>query len=143
MNMELPLILMARGAEDAVKAYPGKLNVISVTREQPVSEKMCKNHLQIPIDDLDFENPEHQELGAKYKRAAPRDIQNAVDFAKKHKVHIIHCGAGLSRSPAIAYAIFRSKGLSKDAAMAEVLKRVPPAIPNKWIVKLADQMFGV
>jgi predicted protein tyrosine phosphatase len=141
MSLELPLIVMHRAAEDLVKAYPGKLNVISVTRDQPVSEKLCKNHLQIPIDDLDFENPEHQELGAKYKRATERDILNAVDFAKKHKVHIIHCGAGLSRSPAIAYAIFRSQGKSKEAAMAEVLKRVPPAIPNKWIVKLTDQIF--
>lgn len=143
-SIPLPLILMIQAAEDLVKRFPSKLNVISVTTETPVDSKLCKNFIQIPIDDLDSDNPVHQTLmGSKYKFATKKDIMDAVEFAKKHKVHIIHCGAGLSRSPAIAYAIFRSQGMNKETAMKEVWKRVPPAEPNRLIVRLTDEIFGV
>ena len=138
--MKLPLILMYQAARDVVQTYPGKLNVISVTRDQPVDSKLCKNYLQISIDDLDTDI---EMLPSPYKYTQIEDIKAAVTFSKLYKLHIIHCGAGLSRSPAIAYAIFRSQGNTKDGAMKMVLDRVPQAIPNKRIVKFADQLFGV
>lgn len=139
IKMEPPYILLIQAAEAAVAAHPGKLNVISVSRDKPVDSKLCKNHLILRIDDFDTDV---KEMPAPYRYAELEDIQAALDFDKKHKVHIIHCGAGISRSPAIAYAIFRGRGLSKDDAMREVMERVPPAMPNKRIVKLTDQLFG-
>lgn len=139
MKMESPFILMAWAANDAVKAHPGKLNVISVTRDQPVDSELCKNHLILQVDDLDTDT---KMLPAPYRYAELEDVKAAIEFDKKYSVQIIHCGAGLSRSPAIAYAIFRGRGLSKDDAMKEVMERVPEAEPNKRIVKLVDQFFG-
>lgn len=132
-------VLMYQAAERAVKEFPHQLNVISVTRDQPVDASLCKNHLHIPIDDLDTDT---KQLPEPYKYAETEDILAAIQFAQKHKVHIIHCGAGLSRSPAIMYAILRSQGKSKDGAMAEVMKAVPLAEPNKRMVKLADALFN-
>jgi predicted protein tyrosine phosphatase len=139
IKMEPPFILMIQAAEAAVAAHPGKFNVISVSRDKPVDSKLCKNHLILRIDDFDTDD---KEMPEPYRYAELKDIQAALDFDKKHKVFIIHCGAGVSRSPAIAYAIFRGRGLSKDDAMREVMERVPPAMPNKRIVKLTDQLFG-
>lgn len=136
--LELPVIVMYQAAKDLVSAYPGKLNVISVTRDQPLDSALCKNHLIIPIDDLDTDT---KMMGEPYKYAEVEDIKAAIEFAKKHKVHIIHCGAGLSRSPAIAYAIFRSQGDSKEEALKKVLQRSPNAEPNKRMVKLTDKLF--
>lgn len=132
---------MQQAAADLVKKFPKKLNVISVERETPVDANLCKNHLQLDVDDLDFDNPEHRQLPSKYKFATKEDILKAIDFAKNHKVHIIHCGGGISRSPAIAYAIFRSQGMNKDGAMKKVMEFNPHALPNKWIVKLTDEIF--
>ena len=135
-------ILPVQGAKWAVQRYPHKLNVISVERETPVDAGLCKHHLQLDVDDLDFDNPKHRTLPEKYKFATREDILKAVDFAKKYKVHIIHCAAGVSRSPAIAYAILRSQGMSKDEAMKEVFRINPHSYPNPWIVKLTDEIFG-
>ena len=111
-KLEPPYILMIQAAERAVEAHPGKINVISVSRDQPVDSKLCKNHLILRIDDFDTET---KMMPEPYRYAEIEDIRDAVEFDKKHKVHIIHCGAGLSRSPAIAYAIFRGRGLSERA----------------------------
>lgn len=138
--IELPIIVMYQAAKDLVTKYPSKLNVISVTRDQPLDSSLCKNHLIIPIDDLDTDV---KMMGEPYKYAEVEDIQAAIDFAKKHKIHIIHCGAGLSRSPAIAYAIFRSQGDSKEEALRKVLERSPLAEPNKRMVKLTDKLFDI
>jgi len=129
---------MHREAKDAVEAYPHKFNVIGVEPTLKVDTSLCKNHLQLIVDDLDTD----VELYPQYHYAHKEDIMKAVDFGKKHKVHIIHCAAGLSRSPAIAYAIFRSQGMSKKEAMDKVLEIQPEAIPNKRIVKLTDEIFG-
>jgi predicted protein tyrosine phosphatase len=139
---ELPFILPVQGAKDLVEKFPYKLNVISATAETPFNVKLCKNHLRLNIFDGDYDNPEHRKLPSMYRFATKEDIFKAVDFSKKHKVHIIHCGAGISRSPAIAYAIFRSEGMNKDAAMAKVMELNPYALPNKWIVKLTDEIYG-
>ena len=139
------LILPVQGAQYAVAQYPHKLNVISVDRESPPEIKSnSKNHLQLDIDDLNQDEPLHRQAAAErgYRFATKEDILAAIDFAKKHKVHVIHCGAGVSRSPAIAYAIFRSQGMTKDAAMKAVMDINPYAEPNKWIVKLVDELFG-
>lgn len=136
------VILPVQGAQHAVKQFPNKLNIISVERNVPSDIKDgAKNHLQLDIDDLDYNNLKHQTLGEKYKFAAKEDILKAIEFAQKYKVHIIHCGAGISRSPAIAYAIFRSQGLDKSGAMSKVMDLSPHADPNKWIIHLTDELF--
>lgn len=137
------LILSHLAAKDAVMMYPQKLNVISVERNEPVNVDLCKNHLQLDIDDLeDWHLEKWPDLKKDYKFAEKKDILKAVEFSKKNKVHVIHCHAGVSRSSAIAYAIFRGQGMSSKDAMKEVYKINPHAEPNKRIVRLTDEIFG-
>ena len=139
MSQELPLIIMGVAAKRLVIDFPKKLNVISVTKDMFIDPSLCKNHLQISIDDLDTDEKEYPS----YTYAEKEHIQQVIEFAKQNKpIHIIHCHAGLSRSPAMAYAIFRSEGMSKDEAMKKVLRINPYAFPNKRIVKFTDEMFN-
>lgn len=128
---------------------PGKLNIISIGKDSQIDPSLCKNHLRLDFDDLDLDNPIHRMAITQFKElpkglsvATKEDILKAVEFGKKHKVHIIHCSAGVSRSPAIAYAIYRGQGMNKKDAMDQVMEDNPYALPNKWIVKLTDEIFG-
>lgn len=140
------LILPQRAAEKAVELNPGKLNVISVEKDVSVDSELCKNHIQIKCDDLtDWQierfNKELKEKGMIY----PEDthIQQALDFDKKcnHKIHIIHCHAGVSRSPAIGYAVLRGRGWGKNEAMAEIKKIAPYSEPNERIIRLTNELL--
>jgi predicted protein tyrosine phosphatase len=139
------IILSYWFARDAVRDNPQKLNVISVERTSPVDANLCKNHLHLKIDDI--EDWHIEQFGSELKRDGivfpeKSDIMKAVEFSKLHKVHIVHCHAGVSRSSAIAYAIFRSQGKSKQEAMKEVYKINLHAEPNTRIVRLTDEIFG-
>jgi predicted protein tyrosine phosphatase len=134
------IILPIQLAKQAVEKFPKKLNVISVERTDFVDKNLCKNHLHIPIDDLDPVR-DGETLPSPYTYATKQDILKIIDFAKKHKVHIIHCHAGISRSTAVAYAIFRSQGMNKEKALREINKLNPYAQPNELIVRLTDEIF--
>ena len=141
------LIIPHDVAKKIVREHIGKLNVISVEKDEPVNSTLCKNHLHLLIDgiqDCHIEkfNRELKEKGMLYPEK--EDIIKALDFDKKcnHKIHIIHCHAGISRSPAIGYAILRGRGKSKNYAMGEIMKIAPWADPNKRIVRLTDEIFG-
>lgn len=139
-TVKFPLITPYQAAEKLIKDFPHKLNVISATRDQSVDPSLCKNHLHLPFDDLDTDI---ETLSPPYKYPQKEDILRAIDFSKKHKIiHIIHCAAGISRSPSIAYAIFRGRdGMSKEEAMKNVMELNPYAIPNKRIVKFTDELL--
>lgn len=80
--------------------------------------------------------------------ATPKDILKVIDFVSLISPCdgdvLIHCPVGISRSPAIAltiYAILLGAGKEKDA-LAMVLEARPQAVPNSWIVELADEVLG-
>ena len=54
---------------------------------------------------------------------------------------LIHCQAGLSRSPAIALALLYSEHGEVQKAVEELLKVRPQAQPNQHIIRLIDQHF--
>lgn len=140
------LILPYIAAKQAVEEYPKKLNVISISNDNAVVDpSLCLNHIQIKMDDIDTWHIEKfkDEL-LKKGMIFPEwwHIEAAITFSKRCKVHIVHCHAGLSRSPAIAYAILRDQGLTKHAALAKVHEIAPHSEPNKRIVKLADEIYG-
>ena len=57
---------------------------------------------------------------------------------------LIHCRAGMSRSPALALAIFADclgEG-SEEEAVGELLKIAPLCTPNRLVVKIADRELG-
>lgn len=139
------LILPHQEAKKAVEMYPGKLNVISVERNEPVNPKLCKNHLQLNIDDINDWHIERLDKELKQKGmiyAEKNHIIESIEFDKQHPVHIIHCHAGISRSPAIGYAILRNRGLSKSDAENKIKEIAPHSFMNDRIVRLTDEIFG-
>ncbi|MEW6494492.1 MAG: HEAT repeat domain-containing protein [Cyanobacteriota bacterium] len=80
--------------------------------------------------------------------ATPKAILKVLDFVSLISQCdgdvLIHCPVGISRSPAIAltiYAMLLGAGKEKDA-LAMVLEARPQAVPNSWIVELADEALG-
>jgi len=80
--------------------------------------------------------------------ATEADIQSLIDLAKKLKGSncnvLIHCEAGVSRSPAAAlimYTCLMGPG-SETKAMQLVLQQRPFAMPNRRMVALADKLLG-
>jgi len=131
-------------AEMLVESRHG-YNVISVERNKFVDPSLCKNHLHLKFDDIsdrDIERSdvELRKIGMVYPVMA--HIEEAVAFDKECRVNIIHCHAGISRSPAIGYALLRGRGMSACDAMELIMKIAPFALPNKRIVRFADEIYG-
>lgn len=84
------------------------------------------------------------------EESGPResDVQTLMELAQnlrssKGKV-LIHCEAGISRSPAAAlilYACWLGPGREREA-MRRVLSQRPVAIPNRRMVELADHLLA-
>lgn len=70
-------------------------------------------------------------------------IQLAETLRQKTGKVLIHCEAGVSRSPAAAlimYACWLGPGREREA-LARVLAQRPIAFPNRRMVELADRML--
>jgi predicted protein tyrosine phosphatase len=92
------------------------------------------------FDDTIFSDEEDE-----YIVATPDDIAKVIDFVplilQDSGVTLIHCQAGISRSAAVGliiYAILFDSGKENEALLA-LLKSRPMAIPNTWVVQLADE----
>ena len=72
-------------------------------------------------------------------------IQSALGFSQlwEQPSLLIHCHAGMSRSPAIALAIIAdSMGKGEEAAaVRELLKTVPLCTPNQRVVEITDRIL--
>ena len=80
--------------------------------------------------------------------ATEADIRCLIDLAKRLKGSngnvLIHCEAGVSRSPAAAlilYTCLLGPGSERES-MDLVLRQRPFAMPNRRMVELADRLLG-
>lgn len=118
----------------------GATHLISLlSTQEPVSCAAglpAENRLHLAFHDIDGERP---------GLAAPADghIEALLGFAESWGARsplVIHCHAGISRSPAAAYVI--AAALSRQAdewSLARLLRaRAPTATPNGRMVALAD-----
>lgn len=75
--------------------------------------------------------------------ASIQDMKNMLSFTEKlttqHKL-LIHCHAGVSRSPAAACGILCQHGLTPEQAVDHVLK-IRAAYPNEYVITLMDQIL--
>lgn len=141
------LILPHHLAKRVVEMRPGECNVIGADRTEKVDEKLCKNFLQLDLDDIQDWHIERWDKELKAKGILypeKKHVLEAIKFDKKcnHKIHIIYCHAGISRSPAIGYAVLRGRGKNKEDAMREIMKIQPHADPNKRIIRLIDEIIN-
>ena len=73
-------------------------------------------------------------------------VRSALVFARQwdQPSLLIHCHAGMSRSPAIALAILADwlgEG-REDEAVKELIKVAPLCTPNMLVVKISDRVLG-
>ena len=114
--------------EDSLEDNPLRIN-----NELCLQLVLCFDDISIPVDDYILPQKKH--------------IEKALDFADSigNGSLIIHCVAGISRSSAIALAIIaKSLGIGKeDQAIKELQILNPYCLPNKLVVKLADEILGL
>ena len=104
--------------------YPERLRLRFVDLDRPVPEPYCNN----------------EEFGL----AKEEDVVAALSFAEQYDNILVHCTAGVGRSPAIGLAILAQKlGPNKEQeALDELLRIRPESVPNLLIVKHADAILG-
>ncbi|MBD1923495.1 HEAT repeat domain-containing protein [Microcoleus sp. FACHB-831] len=101
------------------------------------------HRLRLEFDDIDI--PSNDPEGV---LPTLEHILKVIDFASviaKGKGNLlIHCQAGISRSAAVALTVCaRLLGSGREEqALAYVLTAKPEALPNRWIVELADEALG-
>ena len=100
--------------------------------------------LVMAFQDASIEAQEHYPDSFKLA-PTPDDIRRIIEFAKEiDGPTLIHCEAGMSRSPAVALVVISSKTGpgTGDTRAIEELQKVTHCTPNNLIVGLADFVMG-
>jgi predicted protein tyrosine phosphatase len=116
---------------------PGRLISLLPAEDQPPTPPQLKapDHLRVLIDDVDqprkgFSAPgrEHIDEVLRFLHASPREVSL-----------VIHCLAGVSRSPAVALVALALDAPGREREAALLLRKAAPfACPNRLLVRLAD-----
>ena len=120
--------------------YDGVITIEDSLEENPlrIETDLC-DQLVLCFDDISNQIDD-------YIMPQVKHIKQALNFSKSlgNGSLIIHCVAGISRSSAIALAIIANGlGIGKEEdALRELQKINPYCLPNKLIVKLADEILG-
>ncbi len=95
------------------------------------------------FDDVD---PSQVSSDSFLKAATSRQIQAILKFTarlqSKDKL-LVHCGAGVSRSPAVAMGILCQHGFMPNEAVRFVYSIRPQTLPNQHIIRLFDDILGL
>jgi predicted protein tyrosine phosphatase len=127
-------------ARDLVLQYPKKFNVVSAETELVINPALCNAHLHLNINDLDERWFKFAEENPQYRLCGMLDLHKLYEFDNKYPVDIVHCAAGISRSPALVYFLYRKRGLTGAQAWGKVCTEL--TLPNKLITKLSDIWWG-
>ncbi len=109
----------------------------------PEGYTQISHRLRLEFDDIRVPDDDPE-----YVLATAEDIRKVIDFvpliAQDGGNVLIHCQAGISRSSAVALTVCTMLlGAGKEEeALAYVLEARPLAMPNRWIVELADEALG-
>ena len=98
------------------------------------------NHLRLIMNDID--RPAEGLIAPE-----AHHIHQLLDFLKnwdRQSPLLIHCHAGISRSPAAAFIALclLSPQMSEEALARRLREASPAAKPNRLIVRLADEILG-
>ncbi|HEY9851081.1 MAG TPA: HEAT repeat domain-containing protein [Leptolyngbyaceae cyanobacterium] len=119
------------------------ISIASPGVDLPEGYTNVPHRLRLEFDDIDIPHNDPE-----YVLATPEHIRKVINFVSEVSElngHIlIHCQAGISRSSAVALTVcaqLLGAGKEKDA-MEIVMKARPQAMPNLWVVELADDALG-
>ncbi|WP_013321948.1 HEAT repeat domain-containing protein [Gloeothece verrucosa] len=109
----------------------------------PITYQLIPEQLRLEFHDL--ETPKHD---LSYRLPSEEDILKVIDFASKiipiQGDLLVHCCRGITRSSAVALTVITYL-LGEDReteALDVVLAACPQALPNLWIVELADNILN-
>jgi predicted protein tyrosine phosphatase len=81
-----------------------------------------------------------------FELATPKQIQEILAFTASLVPTdnlLVHCHAGISRSTAVACGILCQHGLTPRDSIKHVLSIRKQAFPNRYILKLFDELLGL
>lgn len=115
------------------------ISIGSPGSELPEGFDQVPTRWRLEFDDIDtpYHDPE-------YILPSLKHILEALHFMKSVQANegdlLIHCQGGISRSTAIAFILYAYRlGIGKEEeALNYILTIQPQAMPNQWIVELAD-----
>jgi predicted protein tyrosine phosphatase len=116
---------------------PGRLISLLPAEDQPPTplQVRASNHLRVLVDDID--RPAVGLLAP-----ATTHIEQLISFLRQSPPGasiLIHCLAGVSRSPAAALVALALQAPGRELEAAAALRRAGPFVnPNRLIVELAD-----
>jgi len=118
----------------------GLISLLPDADQPPTPLEIRKGgHLRIPIDDID-------EPQRGYTAPAREHVVKLVAFLRAVPPTaplVIHCLAGVSRSPAAALVALVLDAPGREADAAHVLREASPfASPNRLLVAIADEVLG-
>lgn len=119
------------------RVRPGRLISLLPAEQQPDTPLQIRaaDHLRLLVDDVD--GPD-----AGFVAPARTHVEQLIGFLRASPLRasiLIHCLAGVSRSPAAALVALALEAPGRERAAAGSLRRAAPfACPNRLIVQLAD-----
>lgn len=118
------------------KLRPGRLISLLPAQDQPrtPAHLRASDHLRILVDDID-------EPWAGPTVPARMHIKQLVSFLRVSPPSsmVIHCMAGVSRSPAAALIALALRAPGRELEAARLVRKAGPFVrPNRLIVELAD-----
>lgn len=105
-------------------------------------------HFRFEFHDVINEGQTHRHGGIEVTPPRPRDVERVLEISPTIRESatfvFVHCNAGVSRSTATAF-ILRCAWLGEgyeEAAMRAVVEDREQALPNKLMVRYADDILG-
>lgn len=122
--------------------WAGVLSLGDPCQPPPAGLASCSRYLRREFHDIDRERPWLRG----YVLPNEQDVAAILEFfaSTPDGPHLVHCTSGISRSTASAY-IGKCQALGagrEQEALAAVLAVRPQALPNRLIVRLADDLLG-
>jgi predicted protein tyrosine phosphatase len=95
-------------------------------------------HLALRFHDIESFSPGFAE-------ATHAHLAEALEFARRHArgALLVHCHAGISRSPAVALAIQVDRTGDVEASVEWLYGRRPKAVPNLHVLRRAGEALGL
>ncbi|VEP18483.1 conserved hypothetical protein [Hyella patelloides LEGE 07179] len=137
---------------DIINEVDGVISIMNpgdtVGAPQSITSKENKDRYSVLRFELEDVLAKQHQVGL--KMATPKLISGALDFAHSFVERfgddsclLIHCHSGISRSSAVAVAIYTSLYENPKDAVARVSHQRPQAVPNLEIIRLTDNMLNM